>query len=167
MTVERDLQPRQFVFTGWHMWGLAIAFFGVIIAVNILLAVVSATSWTGMVVPDSYIAGQDYEAERIAHEAQQAAGWDAELTYSAGVARMTIVDGSKQPVDLGTTTLQINRPVGGHDDQVLTLTRSAPGVYQAKVDLGPGLWEAQVTAPDTPKGPFTSVTRFAVGAGAK
>jgi nitrogen fixation protein FixH len=162
MTAERNVQPREFVFTGWHMWGLAIAFFGVIISVNVLLAVVSATSWTGMVVPDSYVAGQTYEAERVAHDAQQAAGWRADLTYEAGIARLHIVDGDNHPVDLGSVTLQVNRPVGGHEDQVLQLTQKAVGDYEATFHLAPGLWEAQVTAPETTKGPFTSVTRFVV-----
>jgi nitrogen fixation protein FixH len=157
MTVQ---QATSRPFTGWHMWGLAIAFFGVIIGVNIWLAVVSATSWTGMVVTDPYVAGQQFETNRIAHEAQAAAGWVATFIYAPGVARLVIVDGANKPVDLGDVTVQINRPVGGHDDKTVTLEPSLAGGYEAAVELPSGFWEAVVTAPHTPKGPFTLTSRF-------
>ena len=37
-------------FTGRHMLLLTVGFFGVVAAVNVGMAVVSATSWTGLVV---------------------------------------------------------------------------------------------------------------------
>ena len=64
--------PREF--TGKHMLLLAVGFFGVIISVNVLMAVLSATSWTGLVVQNSYVASQEFETRRVAHDAQQAAG---------------------------------------------------------------------------------------------
>lgn len=164
MTLQQGT-PRPF--TGWHMWLLALTFFGVIIGVNIWLAVVSATSWTGMVVTDPYVAGQKFEANRIAHEAQKAAGWVATFNYSPGVARLVIIDGANNPVDLGDVTVTINRPVGGHDDKTVKLERSPTGGYEATVELGAGLWEAVITALDTPEGPFTLASRFRTGEPAK
>ena len=110
-------------FTGRHMLLLVIGFFGVIIVVNIGMAIVASTSWTGLVVQNSYVASQEFEERRIAHESQQAAGWQATLTYSPGVAGLVIVDGAGQRVDLGPVTLKVNRPVGGHDDQVVSMER--------------------------------------------
>lgn len=141
-------------FTGRHMWLLILGFFGVIIAVNVGMAIVASTSWTGLVVGNSYVASQEFEEKRLAHEAQAAAGWRATLTFSPGLVRLIVVDGAGYPVDLGEVMLQINRPVGGHDDQRLTLERDPRGGYSAPVDLGKGVWEALVTAPDTAKGPF-------------
>ena len=154
-------------FTGWHMLMLAIAFFGVIIGVNVLLAVVSATSWTGMVVQDSYVAGQEFETERIAHEAQIASGWTPDFRYTAGEAKLTITDGAGKPVDLGEVTVLINRPVGGHDDQTLVLKRLADGEYVAAVTLKAGPWAAGVSAAKADKGPFTLNERFFVDDTAK
>lgn len=153
-------------FTGRHMWFLALGFFGVIIAVNIGMAIVASTSWTGLVVSNSYVASQEFEAKRLAHEAQAAAGWHATLSYSPGIARLAIVDGTGQPVDLGEAMLQVNRPVGGHDDQRIALERAPDGGYSARIDLGTGVWDAVVTALDTAKGPFELRERFKVeGAG--
>ncbi len=48
-------------FTGRHMWLLAVSFFGVIISVNIVMAVSAARTWTGLVVENSYVASQEFQ----------------------------------------------------------------------------------------------------------
>ena len=149
-------------FTGRHMALLAVSFFGVIIAVNVGMAVLSATSWTGLVVDNSYVASQEFEEKRIAHDKQLAAGWQSNFTYDAGVAQLTVTDGAGNPVDLGPVSLLINRPVGGHDDAKLTPERAADGTYSAPVTLGDGVWEAMATA-STSTGPFELHVRFKVG----
>lgn len=149
-------------FTGFHMWVLAISFFGVIIAVNVGMAVVATRSWTGLVVQNSYVASQEFEEKRLAHEAQKAAGWRATLTYSPGAAQLVILDGANAPVDLGEVALLLNRPVGGHDDQTVELNRAANGGYEAEVELPSGVWEATVTALETALGPFELRERIRV-----
>lgn len=151
-------------FTGRHMWLVIGSFFGVVIAVNIGMAVVASTSWTGLVVQNSYVASQEFEEKRIAHEAQVAAGWDAAFTYAEGTARLTIVDGAGKPVDLGVVTLTINRPVGGHDDQTATLARDSAGTYTAPLTLAAGVWDILIEADATPTGPFQLDERIAVEA---
>jgi len=160
-----EISLSEFRFTGWHMWALAIAFFGVIIGVNIWLAVASATSWTGMVVEDSYIAGQQFETQRKAHDAQVKAGWTPDFLYLPGAARLVIVDGGGHPVNLGDVKVLINRPVGGHEDQSLALSRQPDGSYAAPVTLPLGAWDVTITAEKTPLGPFEFVRRFFVGTG--
>jgi nitrogen fixation protein FixH len=148
-------------FTGRHMLFLAVGFFGVIISVNVLMAVVSSTSWTGLVVQNSYVASQEFEEKRIAHEKQTAAGWQASFTYAPGIAQLIVRDGAGKPVDLGPVTVLINRPVGGHDDEKLTLNRSADGTYAASVALAEGVWDVVATA-TTDTGPFELHERFKV-----
>lgn len=154
--------PRRGEFTGKHMWLVVIAFFGTIIAVNITMAVVSATSWTGLVVENSYVASQEFDDRRAAHQAQLDAGWTSRLSYAGATALLSVTDGTGQPVDLGTPVLQINRPVGGHDDQQVALTRRADGTYAGPVTLGPGVWEAIVDVPVTVLGPFEIHERFSI-----
>lgn len=144
------------------MWALLIAFFGTVIAVNVLLAVVSARSWTGMVVEDPYIAGQGFETQRKAHEAQVAAGWVADFSYADGKARLTVIDGAGKPVDLGEVKVEVTRPVGGHEDQTPALTRRADGSYEAPLALPNGAWDATITSESTALGPFELIRRFMV-----
>jgi nitrogen fixation protein FixH len=153
--------PAKGEFTGRHMLLLAVAFFGVIIAVNVLMAVVASTSWTGLVVQNSYVASQQFEEKRIAHEAQRAAGWNPSFTYAPGVARLVVTDAFGNPVELGPVSVLINRPVGGHDDQTLTLERASDGSYTAAITLAEGVWDALVTA-TTATGPFELHERFKV-----
>jgi nitrogen fixation protein FixH len=148
-------------FTGRHMALLAVSFFGVIISVNVGMAVLSSTSWTGLVVENSYVASQEFEEKRTAHDKQLAAGWQPNFTYEAGIVRLTVTDGAGNPVDLGPVSLLINRPVGGHDDANLTLGRAGDGSYSAPIALGDGVWEAKATA-STSTGPFELHMRFKV-----
>jgi nitrogen fixation protein FixH len=141
---------------------LTISFFGVIIAVNVGMATLAMRSWTGLVVDNSYIASQQFEEKRLAHESQQAAGWQATLSYLPGAARLVIVDGQRGPVELGDVLLKLNRPVGGHDDQAVNLERKEDGSYEAQIDLPTGLWEATVTAAQTVLGPFELRERIRV-----
>jgi nitrogen fixation protein FixH len=148
-------------FTGRHMLLLTLGFFGVIFSVNIGMAVVASTSWTGLVVQNSYVASQEFEEKRLAHEQQMAAGWQANFVYTPGMALLTVTDGAGAPVDLGTVELQINRPVGGHDDQKVTLAASADGSYAAAMTLDAGVWEMRAAA-NTSTGPFELHERFKV-----
>jgi nitrogen fixation protein FixH len=157
--------PREF--TGRHMLFLIVGFFGVVISVNVGMAVVASTSWTGLVVANSYVASQEFEEKRIAHLEQQAAGWAATFTYAPGVAELTIVDSAGTAVDLGSVTLLVNRPVGGHDDQKVPLDRLPDGRYAAALELAAGTWEVLITAAETPKGPFGLRDRFSVGSDGK
>jgi nitrogen fixation protein FixH len=141
---------------------LALGFFGVIVSVNVGMAVVASRSWTGLVVDNSYVASQQFEGKRLAHEAQRSAGWQAVLTYAPGVAKLVIIDGARAPIDLGDVSIKLNRPVGGHDDKVLALGRAPNGGYEATVDLPPGVWDATVTAPQTALGPFELQERIRV-----
>ena len=50
-------------FTGRHMLLIMLAFFGVIISVNIVIAVIANKSWTGLIVKNSYVASQEFNAK--------------------------------------------------------------------------------------------------------
>ena len=157
-----DAQARKGEFTGRHMLVFTLGFFGIVIAVNVGMAVVSQTSWTGLVVENSYVASPEFEEKRIAHDRQVAAGWESRFTYAGGVATLLVRDGAGNAVDLGPVSLLINRPVGGHDDANLTPARAADGSYAAPVALGEGVWEAMATA-STDTGPYELHVRFKVG----
>ena len=154
-------------FTGRHMLLLTVGFFGVVAAVNVGMAVVSATSWTGLVVKNSYVASQEFETHREAHEAQLAAGWRSDFSHEDGVARLSVVDATGAAIDLGAVRLEINRPVGGHDDQVLELERQPDGSYVTPLTLGAGVWEARFRADETSLGPYELHQRFSTSGAAR
>lgn len=62
MTAQTD-KPKEF--TGRHMLAIMLAFFGVIIAVNGVMATFATRSWSGLVVENTYVASQQFN-ERAA-----------------------------------------------------------------------------------------------------
>ena len=58
---------------GWHVFAVFTAAFGVIITVNLILAVNAVRTFPGLEVKNSYVASQSFDADRAA---QRALDWD-------------------------------------------------------------------------------------------
>ena len=57
MAMIRDFfRPTEF--TGYHMLGVLVLYFGTIITVNLVMARFAITTWTGLVVENTYVASQ-------------------------------------------------------------------------------------------------------------
>lgn len=152
--------PREF--TGRHMLILIIAFFSVVIGVNVTMAVFSSTTWTGLVVQNSYVASQEFQVKRDRARLQDALGWKGQFTYADGKARFAITDGASALVTVDGVHLLLHRPVGGHDDKTLDMVRALDGAFVADVVLDPGVWDAQILVDQTAEGPFEHQHRFTV-----
>ena len=63
MSAEHRDKPG-FTFTGWHMLTIMLLFFGTIISVNVTMAWNAVTSWSGLVVQNTYVASQSLTARR-------------------------------------------------------------------------------------------------------
>ena len=63
---------KDFKLTGWHVLGIFGGAFGVIIGVNIALAVNAVSTFPGLEVANSYVASQTFDKRRAA---QDKAGW--------------------------------------------------------------------------------------------
>ena len=137
---------RKGEFTGWHMLALMIAFFGVIIGVNVFMAVSATRTWTGRVVENSYVASQQFNTKLALARTRTAAGWEGGLDYAGGALRFTLVDGAGKPVALDTVTIAVSRPVGVVGDRTVTLARAGDGSYTVPIDLDTGVWNAAITA---------------------
>src|SRR5690606_4480933 len=91
-------QPR--AFTGRHMLAAVVAFFGVIVAVNLTMATFAMNSWSGLVVKNSYVASQEFNDRAEAGRARAALGWQAELAFSNGHLRYTLAHDNGSAVTL-------------------------------------------------------------------
>ena len=54
---------KPFTFTGWHMLAIMLAFFGTIITVNFTMAYLATSSWSGLVVKNTYVASQQFNGK--------------------------------------------------------------------------------------------------------
>jgi len=143
-TVNVAIKPLQL--TGYHVAAMFIAFFGVIIAVNLTMAWFASSSWTGLVVKNSYVASQHYNEKIEAARSQKAMGWRTEFGYSNNLLKLSITDRNNQPIIFDRLTVAIGTPVAENKDSKLVLERDNLGFYQTKIELAEGLWAYQLVA---------------------
>ncbi len=159
----RPLQPKQF--TGWHMLAIMIAFFGTIIAVNLTMAVYANTSWTGLVVQNTYVASQEFNEKVAEFRAQEALGWKGSLTISGDGIRYTLVDASGSPVAAEGVTVAFRRPAYEAEDWQATLERAPDGAFVAQAPVRDGIWVINTEAKIRNAPPYLESRRVVVAGG--
>lgn len=117
--------------TGWHAAAALIAFFGVVIAVNVTMAVFAVRTFGGVVVENSYVASQKYNGWLEAARKQQQLGW----AIVPGLDRQRHVVVSVN-VDGADVTGFARHPLGRQTDVSLTF---GPDKRSAQA-LPPGRW---------------------------
>lgn len=138
--------PPEREFTGRHMLAIILAFFGVIIAVNVTMAMVARKSWSGLVVANTYVASQQFNGQAEQARRQAALGWTSTLTVDDGVVRYAITDRGGHAVSLSAVAVTFRRPVGTVDDRTLALAPAAGDAMEAAADLADGVWIVDLTA---------------------
>lgn len=128
--------------TGKHVLAITVSAFGVIIAVNLLLAFKAVGTFPGLEVPNSYVASQHFDRERAA---QDALGWSVTPEYDGAVLTLAIRDSKDQPANVQTMQVTVGRPTHVRDDQTPEFTYHN-GLFSAPLTLEPGMWNIHVTA---------------------
>ncbi len=133
-------------FTGRHMLFSMLAFFGVIIAVNLVMAVFANTSWTGLVVKNSYVASQKFNGRIAAKEAQESRGWRAEIGLDDKRLRYRLTDSGGNRLTPDEVSMRISRPTHENADRVLPTRSLEDGSFLSTVLPAPGIWNVEATA---------------------
>lgn len=153
-------------FTGRHFLLIMVAFFGVIITVNVTMAVYANTSWTGFVVRNSYVAGLEFNRKSREHREQVALGWNTTVTGTDGTFRFALADAEGNPVALKAGTAQFRRPVSDAQDTTLALAPTPDGALDAPFALGDGAWIVEIEADAGRDVPWHEIHRIIVRDGA-
>lgn len=132
--------PTQSSFTGRHMLAIMVAFFGVIIAVNVTMATLANTSWTGFVVRNSYVAGLEFNRKAEEGRRQAALGWTSRIEIASGKLVFALTDAAGQPVHAAGGEATFRRPVSDAEDVTVALAPSVVGTLAAAVDIADGSW---------------------------
>lgn len=152
-------------FTGRHMLLVMLAFFGVIIAVNVTMATFANTSWSGLIVKNSYVASQHFNAQAQAARAQAALGWTGTIGYVGGTFRYTLADASGTPVTLAASEAFFRRPVDDRHDQTIPMAPEGRGAVAGSIDLRDGIWIVEIAAAAGLDAPYRDVRRISVKGG--
>lgn len=155
-------QPSEF--TGKHMLFTMLAFFGVIITVNLIMARFAVTTWSGLVVPNTYVASQQFNAKAAESRAIDALGYRVKLIPYGDGLEIDFVDAAGNPAEADAMIAELRRPVGEHSDRHMVLTRDADGVYRGAGELAEGEWIATVVATRDGQTLYRKGRRFHVGA---
>ena len=153
-------------FTGWHMLAIMVAFFSVIIAVNLTMAFFARSSWTGIVVENTYVASQKFNEKAAEGRAQAALGWSPELTIADGKVHYRLTDGAGKLVEATRVMASFRRPSHASDDQEIVLTRQPDATFSALVELHDGSWIVEVESEAGLNRPYRDVQRLNLRDGA-
>jgi len=132
-------------FTGWHMLGVIGLFFGVIIAVNIGLAIAATGTFPGLVVNNSYVASQGYNDLLEEARAQADEGMQMQLDAPDGFVVVRLLDRDGVLQRRLRVTAVVGRPSTRSEDRTIVLAPAA-GIHRAEVALPPGQWIVGVEA---------------------
>ncbi|HSG94870.1 MAG TPA: FixH family protein [Afifellaceae bacterium] len=133
--------------TGRHVFAIVCLFFGTVFAVNFALAIFATGTFPGLVVKNSYVASQKYNALLAEGRAQEKAGYKAQLTAKAGVLRFHLADASGTALRQLAVSAHAGRPASGREDRALDLLETGK-FYQADTALPAGRWIVDVEARD-------------------
>jgi nitrogen fixation protein FixH len=126
-------------FTGWHMTAIMIAFFGVIVAVNLTMATFATRTFGGKVVENSYVASQKYNGWLAAARQQEKLGWAHQVALDP--ARRVTVDLSIAGAQVEASA---RHPLGREAEVKLTFAGSG-GRYRSVEALPAGRWIVHLT----------------------
>jgi nitrogen fixation protein FixH len=132
--------------TGRHMLALLCAFFGVVLVVNLTLVFFANSSWSGLVVKNSYVASQQYNGVIAAARRQTELGWQDRFSHDAAGLSLILAGRDGAPLRGLSVTVTLSRPTHEGEDRVIALSEASPGIYGAEAALAAGLWEARVVA---------------------
>lgn len=128
--------------TGRKVLAIAVSFFGVIIAVNVVMAYSAISTFPGLEVKNGYVSSQVFDSQR---QAQDALGWHVQTDLNDGMLTIAFRDADDLPVRVDQISALVARPTHARDDQRPEL-RYSNGSFQAPLTLAPGQWNLYLEA---------------------
>lgn len=128
-------------FTGRHMTAIIVAFFGVVIAVNVVMARLATSTFGGVTVQNSYVASQHFNRWLDEADAERALGWQAQTVRTPdGHIAVRLTGMPAGPVKV---TAVARHPLGRQPDQVLQFAASGDRFLSA-TPLPEGRWRLRL-----------------------
>jgi nitrogen fixation protein FixH len=126
-----------------------LAFFGVVIGVNVVMMTLAISTMPGTEVENPYIAGLKYNADISAAREQAERGWrmTSHVDRDAGGRAVVTVearDRNGAPLTGLAMTVRLARPTDKRADRIVALTERGGGSYRGEaVDVVAGVWDVE------------------------
>lgn len=130
-------------FTGRHITAILVTFFGIVIAVNFLMAHYATSTFGGVVVENSYVASQKYNGWLDEAAREKALGWKASASRQADGRIAVDLTGAPQGVLLEADA---RHPLGRMADQTLRFAPVGANRFVSETPLPAGRWTLRLAA---------------------
>ena len=131
-------------FTGKHFTGIMVAFFAVVIGVNLIMARAATATFGGVVVENTYVASQEFNGWLEQSRQEKALGWSAQADrLPDGRLAVTMIGAPGEGLSM---TAIARHPLGRAPDQSLRFTRQANGRFESTTPLPAGRWRVRFEA---------------------
>lgn len=130
-------------FTGRHITLILVAFFGVVIAVNLYMARMATRDFGGTVVDNSYVASQRFNGWLADARAAEVRGWSASATRQADGRLLLRIRNANGTDEGGQVRATVEHPLGRQPSQP-TLTMTGDGPWQSRETLPGGRLRVRV-----------------------
>lgn len=155
-----NIAQRNREMTGWRFLAIIVSFFSVVIAVNLTMAFLARSSWTGFVVENTYVASQQFNQKAAEGRAQAALGWSAKLAIADGKVSYRLLDSVGNVVASKSATVNFRRPAYASEDEKVELVPQPDGSLSAPVDVRDGMWIVEIDAQAGLAHPYRDVRRI-------
>jgi nitrogen fixation protein FixH len=138
--------------TGRMVLACVLAFFGVIIAVNVTMMMLAIRTLPGTEVDSAYQSSLNYNAEIAAARRQQEQAWRVASHVERQADGRTVVrvearDRAGTPATGLVFSALLERPIDKRADRPVALAESPAGIYRGEaVDVAPGQWDLVLEA---------------------
>lgn len=149
-------------FTGWHMLAVMIAFFGVIISVNVLMAWYASSSWSGLISPNTYVASQDFNAGAAKARIWTLEGFRGAFTAKGKTLEYRLQGPSTKIDGLTEISAIFHRPVGEKQDFTIKLRKAGEGYFTSDHNLAAGQWIVDLAAIENGQTIFHEAERITI-----
>jgi nitrogen fixation protein FixH len=153
--------------TGGMVLAMLLGFFGLVMAVNLVMVHAAVSSFGGVETPSSYQAGLNFPAEQAAVAAQDARGWKVEVRVGAGTdaartVTVTATDAGGHPLAGLAVSAAFAHPVDERRDVAVALAETGAGSYAGSATVVPGQWTLDLAISKDGARLFHSLNRIMV-----
>jgi nitrogen fixation protein FixH len=129
-------------FTGRHLAAIMIAFFVVVIAVNVFMARQASATFGGIVVENSYVASQKFNRWLDEASSERARGWHADLARRGDGRLVVSLEGEN--VSPRAISAVARHPLGRQPDISLRFVAQPDGGFVSTRPLPDGRWRVRI-----------------------
>jgi nitrogen fixation protein FixH len=152
-------------FTGRHMLLIMVAFFGIVIAVNLTMARLAGSSFGGLVVENSYVASQAFNSRLKRSRDQRLLGWTPHLDIHGGTIRYRLADGAGNTVPVTAVAVEFRHPSYQSKDWSVRLDPLSDGSFEARNVARDGVWTIETDSDVGRETPYRDVRRVIIRRG--